>query len=88
MQHLRDLEAIDETYLKGPGCPHCKGLGITGRTVVAETLLTDLEFMRVFNGQGASAARRHWVKEMGGITKTAHTIIKLKQGLVDPATPK
>lgn len=88
VQHLRDLEAIDETYLKGPGCPHCKGLGITGRTVVAETLLTDLEFMRVFNGQGASAARRHWVKEMGGITKTAHTIIKLKQGLVDPATPK
>lgn len=84
MQRLRDLEAIDETYLKGPGCPHCKGLGITGRTVVAETLLTDLEFMRVFNGQGASAARRHWVKEMGGITKTAHTIIKLKQGLVDP----
>lgn len=52
--------------------------------MVAETLLTDLEFMRVFNGQGASAARRHWVKEMGGITKTAHTIIKLKQGLVDP----
>ncbi|MGH8391441.1 MAG: pilus assembly protein PilQ, partial [Pseudomonas sp.] len=64
--------------------PHCKSRGVIGRTVVAETLLTDLKFMRVFNEQGASAARRHWVKEMGGITKTAHTIIKLKQGLVDP----
>ncbi|MDE1912172.1 MAG: Flp pilus assembly complex ATPase component TadA [Pseudomonadota bacterium] len=83
-QRLRDLQAIDLTYLKGPGCPHCKSRGVIGRTVVAETLLTDLKFMRVFNEQGASAARRHWVKEMGGITKTAHTIIKLKQGLVDP----
>lgn len=83
-QRLRDLHAIDLTYLKGPGCPHCKGLGVIGRTAVAETLLTDLDFMRIFNDRGASAARRHWVKEMGGITKTAHTIIKLKQGLVDP----
>ncbi|MCF4993135.1 pilus assembly protein PilQ, partial [Pseudomonas gessardii] len=84
IQRLRDLHAIDFTYLKGPGCSHCKGLGVISRTAVAETLLTDLNFMRVFNEQGASAARRYWVKEMGGITKTAHTIIKLKQGLVDP----
>lgn len=83
-QRLHDLQAIDQIYLKGPGCPHCKGLGVVGRTAVAEVLLTDLKFMRIFNDHGASAARRHWVKEMGGITKTAHTIMKLKQGLVDP----
>lgn len=83
-QRLQDLQAIELIYLKGPGCPHCKGLGVVGRTAVAETLLTDLKFMQVFNKYGASAARRHWVKEMGGITKTAHTIMKLKQGLVDP----
>ena len=83
-QRLHDLHAIDQIYLKGPGCPHCKGLGVVGRTAVAEVLLTDLQFMRIFNDHGASAARRHWVKEMGGITKTAHTIMKLKQGLVDP----
>jgi hypothetical protein len=40
--------------------------------------------MHVFNTKGASAARRYWVKEMGGITKTAHTILKIKEGLVDP----
>ena len=84
LQRLNDLDALALAYLKGPGCPNCKGLGITGRTVVAETLLPDLKFMHVFNAQGASAARRHWVKEMGGITKTAHTIIKLKEGVVDP----
>ncbi len=52
VQRLHDLQAIDLTYLKGPGCPHCKGLGVVGRTVVAETLLTDLNFMRVFNDRG------------------------------------
>lgn len=83
-RRLYDLQAIELIYLKGPGCPHCKGLGVVGRTAVAETLLTDLKFMQVFNKHGASAARRHWVKEMGGITKTAHTIMKLKQGVVDP----
>lgn len=83
-RRLHDLQAIELIYLKGPGCPHCKGLGVVSRTAVAETLLTDLKFMQVFNKHGASAARRHWVKEMGGITKTAHTIMKLKQGLVDP----
>ena len=84
VHRLRNLEALDLTYLKGAGCSSCQGLGVIGRTVVAEALLPDLEFMRMFNEQGASAARRHWVKAMGGITKTAHTIIKLKEGLVDP----
>lgn len=84
VNRLRNLEALDLIYLKGVGCLKCKGLGIIGRTVVAEALLPDLEFMRVFNEQGASAARRYWVKKMGGITKTAHTIIKLKEGVVDP----
>lgn len=84
VKRLRDVEAIDQTYLKGPGCTHCDGLGVVDRTVVAEVLLTDMQFMQVFNEKGASAARRHWVKEMGGITKIAHTIIKLKEGLIDP----
>ncbi len=84
LQRLHDLNTLDLTYLKGAGCQHCKSLGIIGRTVVAETLLPDLKFMRVFNEQGASAARRYWVREMDGITKTAHTILKLKEGVVDP----
>ncbi|QLG94695.1 Flp pilus assembly complex ATPase component TadA [Pseudomonas yamanorum] len=84
LERLRGLNAIELTFLKGPGCPYCKGMGVVGRTGVAEALLTDLNFMRVFNEQGASAARRYWVAEMGGITKTAHTIIKIKQGVVDP----
>lgn len=81
---LEQLQILDKANIRGDGCPHCKGLGVTGRTVVAEVLLTDLLFMKVFAEQGASAARRHWVKEMGGITKIAHAITKIESGDIDP----
>ncbi len=81
---LQKLRILEHACLKGSGCSACKGLGVVDRTVVAEVLLPDLLFMKVFAEQGASAARRHWVREMGGITKIAHAITKIAQGLIDP----
>ncbi|SFY09070.1 GspE/PulE family protein [Azotobacter vinelandii] len=81
---LERLHIFERVHLQGSGCPHCKQLGVIGRTVVAEVLLTDLQFMKVFAERGASAARRHWVKEMGGITKTTHAIAKVTEGMIDP----
>lgn len=81
---LTRLQIIEEVNLCGPGCSHCKNLGVIDRTVVAEVLLTDLQFMNEFVKGGASAARRHWVNEMGGITKIAHAITKIRSGLIDP----
>ena len=43
-----------------------------------------MQFMGVFSERGASAARRHWVKEMGSITKIAHAITKIEMGSIDP----
>ncbi|WP_249342321.1 hypothetical protein [Pseudomonas sp. PCH44] len=40
--------------------------------------------MDTFTKRGASAARRYWVNEMGGITKIAHGIMKVTSGIVDP----
>lgn len=73
----------DTVFVKGPGCPKCKGKGVSGRTVIAEVLLPNLEFMRVFSGSKAEA-KAYWVHEMGGITKNAHAIRQLNKGLVDP----
>jgi type II secretory ATPase GspE/PulE/Tfp pilus assembly ATPase PilB-like protein len=83
-ERLEHLQILEGTNIKGEGCSNCKGLGVVGRTVVAEVLLTDLSFMRVFAERGASAARRHWVKEMGGVTKIAHAITKIAAGDIDP----
>ena len=78
------LTNLEEIYLQGDGCKHCRMLGVTTRTVVAEVLVSTHGFMKVFNEQGASEARNYWVQQMGGITKTAHTLIKVRAGLIDP----
>nr|WP_017124213.1 ATPase, T2SS/T4P/T4SS family [Pseudomonas gingeri] len=92
--HLNELDAdlvarlemlkIEDAYLVGDGCERCEMLGVTTRTVVAEVLGSTHAFMKVFNEKGASEARNYWVQQMGGITKTAHTLIKVKAGLIDP----
>ncbi|MBU4633484.1 GspE/PulE family protein [Pseudomonas chlororaphis] len=81
---LEHLKIIDQVNLRGEGCSCCKNLGVIDRSAVAEVLLTNLQFMNEFTKGGASAARRYWVKEMGGITKIAHAIIKIESGLIDP----
>jgi type II secretory ATPase GspE/PulE/Tfp pilus assembly ATPase PilB-like protein len=81
---LKLLTHLNEIYLQGDGCAHCRKLGVTTRTVVAEVLVSTHGFMKVFREQGAGEARNYWVKEMGGITKTAHTLMKVRAGLIDP----
>lgn len=93
--HVHDLEPdliarlqqhtnIQDVYLLGDGCEFCRMLGVTTRTVVAEVLISTHGFMRIFRSHGAGEARNYWVNEMGGITKTAHTLEKVRGGLIDP----
>ncbi|WP_426102973.1 GspE/PulE family protein [Pseudomonas sp. PSPC3-3] len=91
--HLNELDAdlverlamlkIEDANLLGDGCERCDMLGVTTRTAVAEVLVTTHGFMKVFK-ESASEARNYWVKHMGGITKTAHTLMKVRAGIVDP----
>lgn len=84
LARVKDLQILEQVNLLGEGCSQCRGLGVVDRTVIAETLLTNLQFMDVFSQRGASAARRYWVKEMGGITKISHAIMKIAAGTIDP----
>lgn len=74
---------VENAYLVGNGCSHCDMLGVTTRTAVGEVLVTTQDFMMVFK-RSAGEARNYWVKNMGGITKTAHALMKVKEGLIDP----
>lgn len=67
-------------------CPTCGGLGIVGRTVVAEAVLTSQGLLNEYRRDdgGAFAARSYWVKEMRGMTKCQHLIQKINEGSVDP----
>lgn len=74
----------EQVFLKGRGCSHCNNRGVTGRTAIAEIIQPDLAFMRIFREKGKADAQAFWVNEQGGITKNAHLLRRINQGLVDP----
>lgn len=76
-------DALQNVRLHGAGCKNCRGLGITGRTVVAEVVTPTAAFMETFRVHGKLAARKQWVAN-GGITKLAHLITLISAGRVDP----
>ena len=67
------------------GCARCRNTGAAGRTVVAEVVETNMALMRMMRTQGAAEARALWVNKQGGITKTAHMLRRIAEGLIDPA---
>lgn len=82
-KRVEDYCNTDSLRLTGPGCSECRN-GTKGRTLVAEIIRPTLEFMDVFKQDGKNAARKYWLDEMGGITKTDHVIRRVNEGLVDP----
>lgn len=75
----------EQVFVKGDGCTSCGGRGVVGRTAIAEIIEPNLEFMRIFRHSGKAEALAFWVNEQGGITKNAHLIRRINEGLVDPS---
>lgn len=69
---------------KDKGCKTCGGKGYKGRTVLAETVMTNQQIMNAYRAGGSAAARACWVKEFGGMSKNRHLIHKINLGLIDP----
>lgn len=44
-------------FFPGQGCETCGGSGVKGRTVIAEVIRTDAEYLDVLNSQGMAAAK-------------------------------
>jgi type II secretory ATPase GspE/PulE/Tfp pilus assembly ATPase PilB-like protein len=76
--------------LRGGGCGSCAGAGVWGRTLCAEILVPDAEFLSLMNAGLENEAREHWLTGMGapgfghGITVLAHAVEKMQIGLLDP----
>lgn len=66
------------------GCAHCGDKGIIGRMPIAEILQPSIGFFDVYMREGTTAARRYWMTEMGGISKTQRLIERIRDGSVDP----
>ena len=78
---------IEGVHVANPdGCEHCrkKSPGYRGRTVVAETLRPDEEFMLHIRSQRKLEAIRYWKQELKGVTMLEHAVVKMLRGQVDP----
>lgn len=73
-----------ELYVRGPGCdwPGCVG-GLIGRTVAAETVLTDSKLLELFQDQHSRQMRRYWIDQLGGQPMMFHALTKVGLGEVD-----
>lgn len=77
----------EELFLRGDGCSECRG-GLTGRTVVAETVELTPELLRLLEQGRRQEMRAHWVKPvaeggMGGLPVLHHALVKVGAGLCD-----
>lgn len=75
---------IQGVHVQGPGCPTCRNTGVTGRTVVAETVVTDLELMKHIRNGDRIAAMSHIRESQKSISMLQHAIQKINAGLIDP----
>lgn len=75
------------------GCEHCKGIGAVGRTVCAEVILPDRDFLKLFHSGNDWQAEEHWRSQrkapfdqadMRGKTAFEHALYKMSCGMVDP----
>jgi len=77
----------EQLYVRGPGCDHCK-MGLSGRTVVAEAILTDPHLLALFAAGKRVEMRDYWLKPveeggMGGTTVLHHSLSKVGAGICD-----
>lgn len=80
-------DGLSDVHVANPeGCDHCrrKSPGYRGRTVVAETLRPDEEFMLRIREHKKLEAIRYWKHELKGVTMLEHAVVKMLRGQVDP----
>jgi general secretion pathway protein E len=75
---------MNQIYIQGNGCPTCKGSGTSGRTVVAETIVTDNTLMKFIKDGDRIGALNYVKQEQTGKTMLDHAITKINAGDVDP----
>lgn len=87
---VADLQE-DDICVRGDGCPECQYRGIKGRTLCAEVLVPDAQFLALMSQGKTVEARNYWMTNSPslnidglGVTMIAHAIHKMRQGLVDP----
>lgn len=70
-------------WRRGLGCPVCRGLGVIGRTVLAEVAFLTPEITSTLSGEGRGVARDLWMSEGDSMTLQMHAIHQIGHGIID-----
>lgn len=91
-ERLQQVSSIAHAniHVRGDGCPECAMSGIAGRTLVAEFIAPDRQFLQLLERREIAAAEKYWhdakVLQIDslGVTALAHAIRKIHAGILDP----
>lgn len=83
LNRIKSLGQYSHIHVVGDGCEYCR-MGIRGRTVVAETVVTDRKLMGYFRQRDMTGAYIYWREQLGGKTMMDHAIDKVREGRIDP----
>lgn len=74
---------MEQTFLKGPGCPYCDMRGVKGRMVVGEILLPDATFLDLLVKGDTKKAIDYWTGDLGGRTMKDCAVERMLGGFID-----
>lgn len=93
LEKVCDVNKDDIYIRKEGGCEHCKGRGISGRTVCAETIVPDLTLLTLFRDNKMIEAKEYWRSlsdkkpdsdNFNGKTVLEHALYKMRKGEISP----
>lgn len=84
LRRIMSVVRMDNAFVRGDGCEHCRSSGTVGRTVVSEVIVTDQQLMAFIKKQDRIGAIEYWRRDQMGLTMLDHAIEKINEGLVDP----
>lgn len=84
LQRVLSVAQVEKIFVQGEGCDSCSGSGVSGRTVVAEVVVTDNLLMEYMKFGHKPAAYRYVRKDLGCLSMLDHAIQKVERGLIDP----
>ena len=73
---------IEQSFIKGKGCPFCNGKGIVGRIVASEIVIPDSVFLDKLVSGNKKDAVHYWTNELSGRTLKEDAIEKMLRGII------
>lgn len=69
-------------FANDEGCARCTE-GYQGRTVLAETVVTDAVLLEALVAHRKASAREHWMQALGGVSMVEHGVVLALRGRAD-----